>query len=86
MAVLVVLAAWWVLTIVVAIPWAPVVLALLVALVWISLRRLEARADPETSAERSDGDDRVLGWAPGIPWRSCRRWPRCRSPRWRRTR
>ena len=28
---------------------------------------LEARADPETSAERSDGDDRVLGWAPGIP-------------------
>jgi hypothetical protein len=71
-AVLAVLTVWWVLTIVVAIPWAPVMLALLVALVWASLRRLEMReAAAEPRASDAGGDDRaVLGWAPGIPWRS----------------
>lgn len=67
-AVLLVLAVWWVLMVVVAIPWAPVVLALLVAVVWASLRRLESRAAVEPPG--GDGPAEVLGWTPGIPWRS----------------
>jgi hypothetical protein len=68
-AVLLVLAVWWVLTVVVVIPWAPVVLVLLVALAWASLRRLEPRG--AAGAQPEDGSDEpVLGWIPGIPWRS----------------
>lgn len=70
--VLLVLAAWWVVTVVVVIPWAPVVLALLVALVLASLRRLESRAATGPTATQQDDSAKepVLGWTPGIPWRS----------------
>jgi hypothetical protein len=70
-AVLLVLAVWWVLTVVVAVPWAPVVLVLLVALVWASLRRLEAgAATGATVGQHDSAEEPVLGWTPGIPWRS----------------
>jgi hypothetical protein len=68
--VLLVLGAWWVVTVVMAIPWAPVVLALLVALVWASLRRLEPRALSDPPPRDATDPSAVLGWAPGIPWRS----------------
>ncbi len=57
--VLVLLAAWGTLVVFVAIPWGPVLLALLAALVLASLRRLPSA--PTATAP--------LGWDPGIPLR-----------------
>jgi hypothetical protein len=55
------LAVWGALVVVAAIPWAPAVLALLMSVALLSLRRLGPAERPDT--------DPVLGFEPGIPAR-----------------
>jgi hypothetical protein len=61
------LGVWGAVVVVVAIPWAPLLLGALVALVVLSLRRLGPAEEPGTP--RGSPRPSPLGFEPGIPWR-----------------